>query len=289
MNMKRAGALIVPLLSAGQRQTFEESGLLVIPGFYDLAADIEPVQRGIYDVIGQVMARHGVEDRRGPCRAADFDTGYLELIRTDRAWGAEVYDAVKQIPAFVRLVAHPAHEQLMRELRAGSVPGVAGGGYGIRIDNPNEDRFRAQWHQEYPAQLRSLDGLVFWSPLVPMSEAIGPVQFCPGSHRQGALPVLSSDPNDTLRTRAYGLMLKDEESLIARYPRVAPLLSPTDLVVVDFLLLHASGHNRDQRARWSMQFRYFNFADATGRSHGWKGSFAAGVDFRAVHPELCAD
>ena len=277
------------LLSAEQRQTFAESGLLVIPGFYDLQADIEPVQRAIHEVIGQVMVRHGVQDRRGPCRPADFDAGYLDLIRSDRTWGAETYDAVKQIPSFIRLVAHPAHEQVMRELRAGSVPGIAAGGYGIRIDNPNEDRYRAQWHQEYPAQLRSLDGLVFWSPLVPVDEAIGPVQFCPGSHREGPLPVFTSDPNDASRTRAYGLMLKDEESLIARYPRVAPLLSPTDLVVVDFLLLHASGHNCGQRARWSMQFRYFNFAEPTGRSHAWKGSFAAGVDFRDVHPELCAN
>ena len=103
------------LLSAEQRRAFAESGMLVIPGFYDLKADIEPVQRAIHDVIGQVMVRHGVEDIRGPCRPAEFDAGYLDLIRSNRTWGAETYDAVKQIPAFVRLVAHPAHEQLMRE------------------------------------------------------------------------------------------------------------------------------------------------------------------------------
>jgi hypothetical protein len=35
-----------------------------------------------------------------------------------------------------------------------------------------------------------------------------------------------------------------------------------------------------------MQFRYFNFLEPTGQSHGWKGSFAAGVDFASIHPEL---
>jgi len=53
--------------------------------------------------------------------------------------------------------------------------------------------------------------------------------------------------------------------------------------------LHASGHNRSLRSRWSMQLRYFNFNDPTGRSYGWKGSYAAGVDFRQIHPELCVD
>lgn len=276
-------------LTESQRRTFAETGMLVVPGFYDLTTEIEPVQRAIHAVIGQVMARHGMPDDRGPCAPSEFDAGYLDLIRVNRAWGGEVYDAVKQIPAFVRLVAHPAHEQIMRELRPGSLPGIAAGGYGIRIDNPNEDRFRAQWHQEYPAQLRSLDGLVFWSPLVPVTREMGPVQFCPGSHREGPVPVYTSDPARPERSGAYSLMLKDEEALLAKYDRVAPLSGPGDLVIIDFLLLHASGHNRGDRSRWSMQFRYFNFAEPVGRSHGWKGSFAAGVDFRNIHPELCAN
>ena len=274
------------LLNAAQRAQFQRDGLLVLPGFYDAKRDVEPVQRAIHTVIGQVMRRHGMADERAPFDPAHFDAGYLDLIRRHRAWGGEVYDAVKQLPPFVRLVAHPAHEQLMRELRPGSVPGIAAGGYGIRIDNPGEERFRAQWHQEYPAQLRSLDGLVLWSPLLPITEAIGPVQFCPGSHREGPLPVYSKDGDGP--GGAYGLHLVGEEALLARYPRVAPLSGPTDLIVVDFLLLHASGLNSSQRSRWSMQFRYFNFADETGRSYGWKGSYASGQDFRTIHPELFA-
>ena len=277
---------MTPSLTDQQRAAFADQGVLVVPNFYDLASDIVPIQRGIHDVIGQVMRRHGRRDDRAPFDAAGFDDGYLRFIAEDRARGGEVYDAVKQIPAFLRLVAHPAHETLFRELRVGSMPGIAAGGYGIRIDNPNESRFRAQWHQEYPAQLRSIDGLVFWSPLVAMTPQLGPVQFCTGSHRDGAVPVrVGGGPE---RSGAYALTLKDETHVIARYPVEAPLVAPSDLVVIDFLTLHASGHNQGDRSRWSMQFRYFNFADPVGRGHGWKGSFAAGVDFRSIHPELCA-
>jgi Phytanoyl-CoA dioxygenase (PhyH) len=280
---------ISPLLSQEQRAAFAANGLLVLRKFYDATMDIEPVQRGIHEVIGQVMARHGVVDKRLQFAASGFDAGYANLLALDRAYGGEVYDAIKQLPAFVRLVGHPAHEQLMRELRPGSVPGVAGGGFGIRIDNPGEDHFRALWHQEYPAQLRSLDGLVFWSPLVEVTSELGPVEFCLGSHRDGPRPVLTRASGDPKRKGAYALSLKDEAQWLARYPHAAPLTNPGDLVVIDFLTLHASGHNRGQRSRWTMQFRYFNFADPTGRRHGWRGSFAAGTDFRTVHPELCAD
>lgn len=274
------------LLTEDQRATFESNGVLVIRDFYDMTSDIAPIQRGIHQVIGEVMRRHDFVDTRRTFEAPNFDDGYLEFISRNRAWGGDVYDAVKQIPAFLRLVAHPGHEQLFGELRPGSTPGIAGGGYGIRIDNPNESRFRAQWHQEYPAQLRSMDGLVFWSPLVPISEDLGPVQFCIGSHRDGAVPVHVDSGSE--RSGAYALTLKDESTVVSRYPHDAPLIRPSDLVVIDFLLLHASGHNRGARSRWSMQFRYFNFSDPVGRVHGWKGSFAAGVDFRSVHPELCA-
>ena len=97
----------------------------------------------------------------------------------------------------------------------------------------------------------------------------------------------AADPDRSGRTGAYSLLLHDEARIIGKYVQIAPLTAPTDLVVIDFLVLHASGHNRGNRSRWTMQFRYFNFADPVGRAHAWKGSFAAGVDFRTIHPELC--
>lgn len=274
-------------LSCEQIAEFQRNGVLVVPGFYKLESDIIPIKRGIYEIIGQVMKRHRFLDARGEFTDDGFDDGYKALIALDRSYGGEVYDAIKQIPAFVRLLADPRHEDIFRQLRNEAIPGIAAGGYGIRIDNPSEDRFRAEWHQEYPAQLRSLDGLVYWSTLVPMTQELGPVQFCLGSHADGPVSV-TTRPEDG-KTGAYALRLKDESSQLARYSQIAPLTSPGDLVVIDFLTLHASGFNRSQRPRWSLQFRYFNFNDPIGLSHGWKGSFAAGVDFRNIHPELCVD
>lgn len=274
-------------LTPAQVSDFQRDGVLVVPGFYDVTGQVLPIQLAIHRIIGQVMKRHGVPDDRPPFDPGEFDAGYQTLIARDRQYGGEIYDAVKQIPSFIRLLSDPGHERLFAQLRPGSIPGIAAGGYGIRIDNPQEDRFRAAWHQEYPAQLRSLDGLVFWSPLVTITEALGPVQFCPGSHLAGPVPVTTSDVWG--KSGAYSLRLKNERELLGKYDRIAPLTRPGDLVVVDFLTLHASGFNRSSRARWSMQFRYFNFDEPTGLAHGWKGSFAAGVDFRTIHPELCAD
>lgn len=272
-------------LNEQQVKQFKNDGVVVVPNFYD-EEDIVCIQRGIYDLIGQIMIKNKVPDNRAPFSSGNFDEGYAELIKQNRAWGGEVYDAIKQIPAFVRLVASQVHEEVFGQLREGSIPGVAAGGNGIRIDNPNEDRFRAMWHQEYPSQLRSRDGLVFWSPLIPITEDVGPVRFCPGSHLEGPLPVYEADPEKVGRSGAYALKIDNETSYISKYDAIAPLTNPRDLVIIDFLVLHASGYNRSSRSRWSMQFRYFNFLEPVGRSHAWSGSYAAGIDFKKIHPEL---
>jgi ectoine hydroxylase-related dioxygenase (phytanoyl-CoA dioxygenase family) len=147
------------------------------------------------------------------------------------------------------------------------------------------ERFRAQWHQEFPAQLRSLDGAVFWSPLIDMTPAMGPVQVLPGSQAEGLLNTYN-DPAGVGKSAAYALFLENEEQIVAKYPKMEPLLAPGDLIIMNFLLLHQSGYNVSDRPRWSMQFRYFNFADRVGTAIGWKGSFAAGVDFREVLKDI---
>lgn len=275
------------ILTPAQATQFCEDGYIILKGFYT-AEEVGDVCKGIYEVIGQVLRRHGLDDQRKPYSKGEFDTGFVDLIRKDRNLGAEIYDAVKFVPAFWRLVSHPKHAQLMSELRAASVPALAASGCGIRIDNPNEDKFRALWHQEYPAQLRSLDGLVFWSPLVVMSDDLGPVSLCPGSHQLGALPVQRLQESNSGRSGAYALQLVNEAKSLSQFRQNSPLTEPTDLILMDFLTLHASGFNRSDRSRWSMQFRYFNMAEPTGQSHGWKGSYAEGIDFSMIHPELIA-
>lgn len=275
------------ILTRSQTEQFRADGYIILKGFYS-EEEVCDVCEGIYAVIGQVLRRHGLKDQRVPYSKAQFDNGFLDLIGTDRRLGAEIYDAVKFVPAFWRLVSNPKHAQLMSALRAGSVPALAASGCGIRIDHPHEDKFRALWHQEYPAQLRSLDGLVFWSPLVSMTSELGPVSLCPGSHQLGALPVQRLQESSSGRSGAYALQLSNEVQLLSKFQPTSPITEPTDLILVDFLTLHASGFNRGDRSRWSMQFRYFNMAERTGQSHGWKGSYAEGIDFSLIHPELIA-
>lgn len=277
------------MINQNQINFFKSEGYLILPNFYDFEKEILPIQKAIYELIGIVAEKYSIEISRGPFDSNSFDECYLDIIKVNRSYGGEIYDAVKQIPAFIRLVSNPKNDEIFKALRPGSSSGIAAAGYGIRINNPFEDKYRANWHQEYPSQLRSLDGLVFWSPLINVTVDEGPVAICPKSQVEGPIPVYTTDIRNKEKQGAYSLVLRDEENLIKKYQQISPLSQPTDLIIMDFLLIHASGYNKSNRALWSMQFRYFNYLEKTGLNHGWKGGFASGVDFRNIHPELCVD
>ena len=265
---------------------FSSNGYLVVPNFYDAQNDIAPIQEGVRQVIELICKKYNVDAPTHTALEA-MTLAYPRIIAKNRSWGGEVYDAIKQIPSFMRLVTNVENEVIFKTLRPGSIPGIAAGGFGMRIDNPGEEKFRAQWHQDFPSQLRSLDGIVFWTPLLPVTQDMGPVQIARASHAEGLVPVYSDDAGAE-KAGAYALHLDNAEERLVRYEQVAPLTQPGDLILMDFLTIHQSGHNVSQTPRWSIQFRYFNYADETGVRIGWKGSFAAGVNFAEILPDLVA-
>ena len=149
-----------------------------------------------------------------------------------------------------------------------------------RMDLPNEDKFRTFWHQEFPAQLRSSKGIVFWTPLLEVTELLGPVEICKASHTEGYKEVFNEGSGG--KTGAYSLRLTNEKQLVEKFIKVAPLTKPGDLILMDYYTLHRSGKNKANHPRWSIQFRYFDFNNKFGRETSWKGSFAEGIDFKKI-------
>lgn len=276
------------VVTAEQRAALRERGYVLLPRFYDPDTEIRPIQHALYDIIGLVADQRGLPLERPPFAPETFDAGYNALIARDRSVGSAVYDAAKLIPAFVRLLSCTRNERLFAALRDTDRVGIGASSFGIRIDNPDEEGYRSHWHQEFLFQPQSLDGLVYWSPLVPVVEAMGPVQVCIGSHRDG-LCVYRRGGKYAAKSGAYQIGLADEEATVDRYERTAPLSQPGDLLIMDYLTLHQSGFNVSTRSRWSMQFRFFNFVEPTGRKLGWKPSVTAGTEIEALFPDRFAE
>ncbi|HYK15666.1 MAG TPA: phytanoyl-CoA dioxygenase family protein [Burkholderiales bacterium] len=275
-------------LTAEQRKTFNQQGFLLLPGFYDLDSEIRPIQQALYQIIGLVAENHGLPLKRPPFAPETFDAGYNALIAGDRGVGSAVYDAAKLIPAFLRLLASDKNERLFAAVRETDLVGIGAASFGIRIDNPHEEQFRSQWHQEFLYQPQSLDGLVYWSPLAEIRENMGPVEVCVGSHRDG-LCVYRKGGKYANKSGAYRIGLADEAAVVRRYTTAAPLTRPGDLLILDYLTLHQSGFNVSERSRWSMQFRLFNFREPIGRKLGWRPSVTAGTEIESLFPDSFVD
>ncbi|WP_290895369.1 phytanoyl-CoA dioxygenase family protein [Hoeflea sp.] len=272
------------MISPDDRNFFQSEGYLLIKGFFDFEKDILPIQRDAYEIIGLVAERHGVELERQPFDPETFDRDYYRLLETDRRYAAEVYDLTKQIPSFLRLISSTQSEELFRTLRGTDHAGIGAASYGIRIDNPNEDKFRSHWHQEFLFQPQSMDGIVFWTPLAPVRDDMGAVIILPKSHKDG-LCVYSRGTTYADKAGAYQIGIHDEAAAIGKYEQVAPLTEPGDLLIMDFLTIHASGENRSTRSRWSIQSRFFNFKDPVGMKIGWKASITTGTQVEELFPD----
>jgi len=273
------------MVSSEKIKELKENGYVLFENFYNLEQEIVPIQFGIWKILGLLLKKYNVQFNQLPFSTDTFDAGYKELIKQNRKYGGEIYDAIKQIPAFIRLVSAKKNEELFNELRSAKHCGISAQGYGIRIDNPNEEKYRSLWHYEYRDQFRSQDGVVFWSSLVPILSDMGPVMMCPKSHKGGLRRSYLHDSENPDKTGAYALRLENEEEVVKEYGVVAPLSKPGDLLVMDFLTLHSSGHNTSDRSRWSMQYRYFNFDHPSGIDISWKG-VSNNLKLEEVHPEL---
>jgi hypothetical protein len=270
------------------RADFERDGFAVLRGWLDVERDLAPLQRELGLLIEHAARACGAGYEL-PADPAEFDRGYLALVAARPDVQPLVYDMAKNLVSFQRLIVDERLAGLFRALRDTELAGTAPGSNGVRIDRPGDERRLAPWHQEFQYQFRSLDGITFWLPLVPVTSDMGPVVLARGSHRGGVEPLVDTTGAGEAgaASGAYGaLRLADEATIADRYVLDAPESQPGDVFAFDFLTLHASAPNLGTRARWTVQIRYFNFSDSFGASIRWAGGLKHGTTLAAANALL---
>lgn len=259
---------------------YRDEGFLHVAGFYDYEREIEPIQRDIHKLIGMIAADAAIDLGPRDFSTEEFDGGLPILLAGHRRLVGVLYDAVKKLPSYVRLACCEKHDVYARALLGSGFVGFAPRGYGIRMDNPGEDHYATQLHQDYVSQLSSQNAAVLWSPLRRTTPELGPLALYPRSHRDGIYPIVRT------ASGSRGLEIDNIDEVVKPFPVIAPEVAVGDCVFADFLLLHESGRNVSGRTRWAMISRYFDFLHPSGRAINWKGGLQEGNSFEVVHPEL---
>lgn len=259
---------------------FRREGCLYIQNFYDIPTELIPIQKDIHRLIAIIIAEHRVPATQEEFSPDHFDSGLDYLVRHHRGLVSVIYDAVKKLPSYVKLACSSKNDRVARMLLQTDFVGFAHRGFGLRMDNPHEDKYLTQLHQDYVSQLCSPRGVVFWSPLREVTQEMGRIRAYPGSHLKGVFPIVKTAEG------SQGLTIEHEAELVNAYPHFDAEVHVGDVVVMDFLTLHQSTPNQSRVTRWAMISRYFDFNEPTGRSYGWKGGLQEGNSFEVVHPEL---
>ncbi len=271
------------MLSSRQLAEFERDGFVVVRGLLDPGRC-----RDLLCAMDRLLCAKW--PRLKPSTAADVEAELHDKIREvaafDRKGLGRYYDAVRKIADVWTMTTDPRMTSVVGELLRSDAVGLAFRGCGIRLDLPNEDRWRSHWHQEYHSQMSSPNAVTAWCSLVPVTQSMGPVELLGGSHREGLLPVTCGDPMNASRDYTATFRMPQIEALTAKYPSASVETGMGDVVFLHFFTVHQSGFNRDERrSRVTAQLRFFDMMHETSIAHDWVGGWQDGGDFRALHPD----
>ncbi len=252
-------------------QAYRRSGAMVLRGYLD-----GPETTALRTAMGSLVARQ-LEAAGAPLGTEErpLEEGAMRLAKVDRKRLGGLYDTAMKTMAVRRLGASERLENLAKSLMNTGMVALNNNTI-VRIDLPGEERFLFDhWHQDYPYAMVSRRGMVLWTPLVDVPEAIGPVKLRLGTHRHGLLPT---------EIDARGHFLIDAPDVIEGAPEAMVEVEPGDVVVFDLMLARQSSANVGEWPRWSLTYRYQDLSDPESVDEAWPCYYRQGKHFSEVHP-----
>lgn len=223
-------------------------------------------------------------------RCGDLDGYYRELCAVDENLSGEVILAARDLVEFYQLVSAPRVRNVAEKLVGSEVCQIVHDVCLFRIDPPVVDHPRLfDWHQDYPYNVLSRSAVTLWLPLTDITPEMGPLRVVPRSH--GAIRPVSfrqafAGGGKGMGHKVFELKEMDRALLEASSVEI-PDVNAGDGVFFHSCLLHRSGTNRSDRARWVFNVRYGDMLDDAVVQRGWRVVRDRNpYCFREVHPDL---
>lgn len=260
---------VTPTALKNAKQSLDTHGFVVLEGFLK-PEDLSPIHDAIRALISARREQVGLRPVRSDMR---FDDGLMELATRRRQDVGPIYDACRRLIAVHRLAAREDFEAISRHLM-GTQNVMLHREKQVRIDLPRETKFLFDWHQDFPYAQDSEDALVYWIPLHAVDETNGCLKVRPGSHRLGVQSTLlnTAYASDASKSKSHAIELTGESAFA--FPEIAVPMNAGDVLVIHTLVVHKSGQNLSDRARWTAMARHANFDDKWAVQNGWPSGIA---------------
>ncbi len=266
------GAFVVDRVDQDARAVFEQYGLLCVRGLVP-KQHVDDLERTISQLIHAQFRAASVAAPSG----ASLDEAFNSLCAQERALGGHVYETSRRCAAlFSLLTARPVLSAVETIMESDAIV-LPPKHIMLRIDRAGEGKFAFPWHQDYPFNLMSRPTLTIWAPLTPVTEEMGRLQLIPGSHRDYH-PVRVEVDNRFVKFAELEDSVLDQQA-------VSLDMEPGDALLFHDLLIHRSGENHSDRARWTANARYGDANDPEFAARGWRYRRQVGFDeTNALHP-----
>lgn len=182
-------------------------------------------------------------------------SGYPEILK--RANGSSevvssIYDCISGLPSLYAILANEGILRIVREVLGIDIDPFIFMPR-CRIDAPSQSRYTYNWHQETFFTIPRSDFVQLWAPVLERSsDSNGTIQLLPRSHRFGVVD------QDWQESESRVLQIIPTDSRIDYSTAVSLFLNPGDLILFSGQLIHRSGVNTSQRARYSLICMYHN-------------------------------
>ena len=239
---------------------YRDAGYVMQPGLFS-ADTAAALRTDALDVFRRQLVRHGLIGTDSASEAELADA----LYRYFAEHTAEFASCGKQIQHLISLHRASLDASVLEVLDA---LGLEQPNISVRpvmfFNNPRlatqEHYWKTPPHQDWRSMQGSVDSVVAWVALVDVDEALGALEFVPGSHRRGLLT--ERFENGFGQTTEYA----DDDFERAE-------MRAGDALFFSSFLVHRSGTNATEAIRWSAQFRFNNLADPSFVERGYPHSF----------------
>ena len=158
--------------------------------------------------------------------------------------------------------------------------GILNHGFGIRIDFPRDNFWKARLHQDYTSQLGSPNGIVIYSAFDSVSKKQGPVILYKGSHNPGIFKTLTNYKKVKQKKTYDPYYIDIKKYELKRFKKFHLVLRERDMALFDFRMLHESGNNFSNKIRWSAIHRIFDLSHKDAIKNFFKGGMKESVLFK---------
>ena len=258
---------------------YNKNGFYIFKNFYNKSL-VEKIKKEIF-YISSKLYKEKTNQKIIKYNSKKFDY-YVLKSKKERLndVNSAIYNTCKKLPSFFKIISHNQTYNICKFLMGSKNIGILNHGFGIRIDFPRDNFWKARLHQDYTSQLGSPNGIVIYSAFDSVSKKQGPVILYKGSHNPGIFKTLTNYKKVKQKKTYDPYYIDIKKYELKRFKKFHLVLRERDMALFDFRMLHESGNNFSNKIRWSAIHRIFDLSHKDAIKNFFKGGMKESVLFK---------